>query len=404
MTSTKARYGDAIQASPPPAEYKYEMYDSVGAVNTEHWNSASCHTTSLFMNLGFIAAVEQSMSSHAAFRHVILYDEQSRPVGCASFCIYRVDLTTLAGRVIKALAGGIRRVFPSFGYVTMLFCGLPVSIGQNSVALIRECDPGRAVETLDGIMGKLAKQEGIRFSVFKEFSAEECNMMDRLLPHGYWRFETPRMHFFPPRFRSFERYTDALKSHYRYDIKRSKRKLAESGFTITRLRDGEQIAKVYTSELHRLYENVVSKAENKLEVLPKDFFREVAKRFSGAVSLTLISSDDRTLAFNYSLSAGDSYWFLFCGIDYRFNRQADLYFNLMYQDLENGFHEGVSSVQVGQASEHFKARLGCESVPLFFYIKTDGVLRMLIRWGSFILFPPRPPVVRFDVFKAQRRP
>lgn len=388
-------------ASPSRGAYTHRIHSSIGEVSPEEWRRASGGNTGLFMDIRFIAAVERSLGAHARFWHVLFYDELGIPMACASFCLYRVDISLLAGKPLKAIVGWLRRFFPSFAYVYVLFCGLPVSVGQKSVAFAEACDRARVVEMLDNIMKDLAIRERVRILVFKEFNPDECLLIDRLLSRGYRRAESPHMHLLEPRFRNFEEYSDALKSHYRYDIKRSMRKFAATGFWFSRVRDGEHIARVYTDEVHRLYEAVVARAENKLELLPAKFFRELGLRFSGAVSLTLVNDGDQVVAFNYSLSTDGCYCFLFCGMDYRVNAQSDLYFNLMYQDLDQGFREGVRVLQLGQASERFKARLGSDAVPLFFYVKADGMVGALFRWGGRWLFPPRPPAVKFDIFKAR---
>ncbi len=60
---------------------------------------------------------------------------------------------------------------------------------------------------------------------------------------------------------------------------------------------------------------------------------------------------------------------LFCGIDYRMNEQADVYFNLMYQDGDFALRHGAQEINVGQASYDFKSRMGCYTRPRIFLSK-----------------------------------
>ena len=66
---------------------------------------------------------------------------------------------------------------------------------------------------------------------------------------------------------SFEEYRAALKAHYRTNIKRAQRKFATAGCRFVRLTNLNDIRRVYTPEVHRLYEAVVMNSETRLEVL-----------------------------------------------------------------------------------------------------------------------------------------
>ena len=70
------------------------------------------------------------------------------------------------------------------------------------------------------------------------------------------------------------------------------------------------------------------------------------------------------------------------------NHERDLYFNLMYAELDHGLRSGVRVLHVGQASDTFKARLGCRLRPLHLFP---------------LLFPPLPPVPQPGIFNALAR-
>jgi hypothetical protein len=86
-------------------------------------------------------------------------------------------------------------------------------------------------------------------------------------------------------------------------------------------------------------------------------------------------------------------------MDYQSISEGDVYFNLMYQDLDQGLREGVDVIRLGQASERFKARVGCRTVPLYFFVKGRHLWGPLLRQLSGVLFPVRPPPVEYNVFK-----
>ncbi len=382
--------------------YWYKLFNSISEVDAENWNSVCQNPEeSLFMDLRFIFAVESTMTQHSKFWHVIFYDSENIPVACASLCRFKVDLFIFAGKYIKNAGTFIRSIFPSFMYFNILFCGLPVSVGQNHLRFSPQADQGSIIKMLDKILHNLAISEKVRFIVYKEFDSGSCKRIHSLTEFGYRRTESLPMHYFKPQFSDFAEYYSALKAHYRYDIKRSMRKFQSVGLKVVRLKDGHKIRNIHTPEVHKLYEAVVINSENKLELLPIKFFHELAIQFPEQISYTLIYQGNHIVAFNCALYSSTSYHFLFCGLNYELNPLADLYFNLIYNDLDNALQHKVSVIQVGQTADVFKARLGCFQESLYVYVKgvgrfSHGFLDLFFN----IIFPPQNVPITNKVVKS----
>jgi predicted N-acyltransferase len=209
------------------------------------------------------------------------------------------------------------------------------------------------------------------------------------------------MNMFERKFSDFEQYLAALKAHYRQDIRRSKKKLEKTGpgFTLARITGGPELEQMYSEEVHKLYLAVVERAESKLEILPREFFLAMVREFRESISFTYIRSGEGIVGFNWALRSGQTYRFMFCGIDYKLNEDAELYFNLMYAELDNGLKADVAAIEVGQTADLFKARLGCFQIPLAFYVKAT-IFQGLLRRSARFLFPARPPAPAYDIYKA----
>jgi predicted N-acyltransferase len=381
--------------------YTSKVFSSILQVPAEDWSRVCrSQTPSVFMEAPFLLAVERTLQERSRFWHVILYDEHSQPVACSSLCTFSVDLLTLASPAVKATVAAVRQLLPSFGQVTILFCGLPVSAGQSHLVVIPGADATHVLMALNDAMTILAHREHAWFTVYKEFDSAAVQHMDFLLQLGYRRGECPAMHELRVGYPDFDSYCAALRSHYRQDVRRSQKKFQLAGLRAVLVTDSTEIERLYTSELHRQYEAVVAKAEIKLELLPRSFFLELARCFPSSISLTLIYQADRVVAFNWGLMAGRVHHYLFCGMDYSI-QHADLYFNLMYHQLDAALHKGPALIQVGQTADSFKARLGCEARPLWLYIRGVGRIAAIILGASFrYLLPARPPIPKFSIFKA----
>ena len=376
--------------------YKYTLYNSIREVDPADWVAAGA--MGLMMDPRFIEVVEDTMRDGLRVWHAVFH-EGDTPVGCASFGLYRADIALLADAAVSRFVNQARRFVSNFAFVNVLFCGLPVSIGQRNLGFTDECDKSRLTASLDALMSRLAQNHGASLIVAKEFTEEQCEALDGLMNYGYLSAATPNLYVMDRRHRSFSDYCSSLKSGYRSEIKRSQKKFLEAGFQVERVQSGKLVAQTYSDELHGLYENVVRSADHKLELLPANFFRSLALAFPDDVSLTLVRDRNHTGAFMYSIRFNGCYYYMFCGIDYAVNREGDLYFNLFYEEMENWFEDDLPHVHMGQTSDEFKSRLGCTAIPLFCYVKARGLLRPIVNASINSLFPPPKPWQPRNIYK-----
>ena len=183
------------------------------------------------------------------------------------------------------------------------------------------------------------------------------------------------MNIFDHRFSAIESYIAALRSRYRQCVRRSLEKSHAAGLRYERLTDTAAILRLYGPALHRLYEAVALSSAHRLELLPLSFFHGLARRLPGRVGLTVVYHGDRVAAFNWNLLDGETYYFLFAGLDYELNPHVDLYFNLMYAEMDHAFRAGAETLVFGQTADDFKTRLGCHQERRFFYVAPSGPRR-----------------------------
>jgi predicted N-acyltransferase len=166
------------------------------------------------------------------------------------------------------------------------------------------------------------------------------------------------------------------------------------------LRDPAEIIRAYTPDAHKLYLAVVGKSKVKLEILPMQFFAELTRSFPGALSLSLLLSGDKLVAFNWGLFQDRVFYYLFCGLDY--GADADIYFNLMYRQLDYAFRRSPKLVSFGQTAESFKARLGCQAHARYAFVRGNKfAIKLLLKYFSCIIFRKPDPSPHYSVFKYQ---
>lgn len=379
--------------------YHYDVYEHVEQIPPDKWGIVCRAGGDVFMDPRFLRVFEQTMAGDAEYRYVLIRDDAGTPVGAACFTLCELDAALFCKGFVARGIACIRRIWPRYLTFRALFCGLPFSGGQSHVRVASRAEPGAVVDALHAAAVSMAREKRSWLIIFKEFGEEDKHVVRQLGRLGYIRGESLPMNCVDMRFTSLDDFCASLRSHYRYKIKRSRRKFQKAGLRIEHLR-GQAILDAYSDDVHRLYDAVVDAADTQLERLPAPFFRELVRALPEHVGLTTVRHQGRIVAFAWNLFADGVYHDLFIGIDYDLGIDCDLYFNLMASDLDAAFHAEAREIHMGQTADVFKSRLGCRRVARYVCVKALPFwmalpFRATARW---VFPPPLPPPDR-DLFR-----
>ena len=369
------RIESAIREKVDPMAYRSVLADSTEAVNAADWGAVCDLGENPFMDLRFLRTLERALSDGKYW--LALFYDGDRPVAAACYSLYAVDGAIFAPALQRA-AGFVRRVWRSFFKFKLLLCGVPVGTGQGNISAVADANWNQLAPLLDEIAVRLARQTGAGFIAFKEFDAPGMVRLAGLEAHGY-RITTSVVKYTLPREHpNFDAYYTSRSKRTRANMRKYLAKAESAGVTSKHLRGREGVPDVYTDGVHELYLNVVRRAQLKFELMPAEFFRELARQFPEESRFTFLTQGQRTVGFCVALSSSRSHDMLYCGVDYDVNAQADVYFNLVYQALGHGLEQPVTHINVGQSADEFKRRLGCVATQTYIYIKGVGAARAWI--------------------------
>jgi predicted N-acyltransferase len=388
----------------PTTAYTCRVFDSIDDVDLHAWRSVCMESgASIFMDPHFIAAVETSMKRSCRFWYVIVYGDDGRPVACAGLSAMAVDIMDFGDSRVTWIVRLAPKLLSKFRKLKALFCSLPGSPGEKSLALA-SADTGPILSALDAVMCGLATDTGMDAIIYKEFGPNDLEGMDPLLARGYRQIEIPPMHLFEPSFENFAQYCAVLKKKYRQTVNRSMRKLNDVGVKQSILTDPDEILRVYTPEVHAMYCEVATKSDLRLEVFPIEYYHQMALRLKGQLELIAFFKDSRIIAFGWCLHDKSTYHMMYAGFDYKLNPEYDLYFNLMYALLDRALQKRVTRIQVGQTATVFKARMGCYSESLHIFAKGVGpLMSKLFYYGANFLVVKKPSRPPSDIFRRAEK-
>lgn len=393
----------ALTAAPgiasPPVGYRVEIAERVADLDAADWDSIRPVGDCAFMDRRFVEAVEASRPGGCRCWSLLVYDGD-RPMAAACLSLFSADGAIVATGWARRVTEWIRRVFPGYLRFNVLFCGLPVSAGEGHLIFAPEADRPRVMRLVDAEMRRMARQHRAKILIFKEFDEETYRDSAELQSLGYLGVESTAVSYLDCHFANFDDYLAAMRKRYRAHVGRCMRKFAAAGLRIEVFAGGEETAARYTDGVHQLYEAVVERSKTKLEILPAEFFRELARRFPDDFLLILAHQQDRVVGFFSAIRTPGITSTLFVGLDYERNEENFVYHNLFYAYMREILSPDVCRVEFGANSDDFKARIGCRQRRNYMYVGATNWLRGPLRWFSGALFPPVKLLEPMHVFRG----
>lgn len=180
---------------------------------------------------------------------------------------------------------------------------------------------------------------------------------------------------FENRFADWNQYVGSLTAPYRRRLKKLFADADELQFVPMACSD-------FSEEMYRLYENVYERSSAKLEKLNIDFFRHLPPEFQ----LTTCLHDTAVIGWNIALQDGEKYYFFLGGINYRFNKQYNVYLRLLARLLKAGIESHARFIDLGQTAEIPKMRMGGNPETLFMQAKHSNLLvNKMLKWSAPLL-------------------
>jgi predicted N-acyltransferase len=377
---------------PGVREYQAQIWRTAGEIDLTAWDCLR-DRHDLFMDVRLLQAVEQSMARDADFRYVLFRDRTGAPAASACLCTYSVDSTVLAEEgLMRRIGLALKRVSPALVRYKVLFCGMPFSGGQSHVRFADGVDHRQIVSSLDAILSKVAREDGAKCIVWKEFQDAELPALATMIELRYRRADSLPMNQFRVQHADFDSYLASLHNKKRYEIRKSQKKFEAGGLRMITTSDSVEIDRLFTADVHRMYAAVVARSDTKFEFLPPEFFREMVRKLPDHCEMCFALEGDKVRGFGLCLHTEREYHPLFLGVDYEQNRDFDLYFNLMYRSLVDAMRNRSALVLLGQNADQCKTiKLGSHQTARHFYVRGVGfVMESVVRLLFNQLFPPRP--------------
>jgi hypothetical protein len=363
-----------------------ETYDSVDEVPDAIWDAVT--PSDFFFTRAFTEVMERSGVEDARYRYAVLY-EGDEPVGQATLSRFVVKLDLLTGDKWVKRA---RRLIPKMFELPVVSCGVPASLGQYNLHVVRPELQEAAIRCVHDTMEAWAQEERCTLLVWKEWS-EDQGVREHLDALGYVAAPSLPDHALPDLPNTVEEYVGSMRSSYRRKYKEALALMEGDGPVWTsgklRFEEGPFTVEV-ADEFYGGYMKLMDRAKVRLETYTPEFFRGLAESTLDTRALRLTNEENGESLLALMIAHGDVLAFALVAkdhADYEDALYAILLRTLALYAIKGGFRE----VRMGQTSSYSKMSMGAQPKRLEVYLKVRGKLRhkVIARFRS-VLFPEEP--------------
>lgn len=342
--------------------FRIEFYNSVNHVPVHCWEHlASCQTVGL--EIDHLRAIELSRINNIRPYYFIGYDNEE-PVGIAYCFSIEIDLARMANSYPPNVLETVKAWKPGFMQVRLLEVGHIASLGTTIE--VNKSSIGDFLQMLSVKIDEIARIENSDLCLIRDISMTDYADFSVLAQVGFQAvmgFPVARMKV---EWESLENYTASLKSKKRRNVLLKMEKLKAPEISVEVIEDYA----LYADRLAELWANVAKNNNGyEHERLTPAFFIAMSENLKGRSHLVAIKRYDQIVAFGLNLIGDEEYFGMAEGMDYELRDQYDLYANNIFEALRVACQMGKKTFNLGITSYDFKASIGAEFDPCFYFVK-----------------------------------
>lgn len=359
-------------------------YECLDNSTIQEWNELA--SDNLFQHSKFLEVLRRAKVEDSKM-HFVMVKCNDEAIASTVLTEYRLDLGLFMGS--QSFISRVRKRWPSFLYIDVLFCGTPVSSGQSNFQ-VRVPIIDVLPEVLS-YMQAFAHGHGIKHLIVKELNDAQRREWSSILKekgyfHGYSLPETTiRVNW-----SAYADYLNSLKSSYRRQILKSLNLSAKRINDLPKIIENQvnilSSAEVNLDDFFEKYLSVMDRALVKMETLNKDFFKNLFRDFS-----------DDLVVFTYVRPSGERSYFLcvkFRSTLYflwtaRTDSDSDNdYFILLQAIVKFGIENNFETIHMGQTSYYPKMRIGAFLEDRHVFHKcASPILHNLLKACRYLIYP-----------------
>jgi len=366
-------------------------------VDEQLWDSINSDQD-VFHNHRFIRSVEDARVENSQFWYLLFFRGDAL-AATAALSAFTVSLDVLTGGLAAGWTRRLRRWWPRFLKIEVLFCGLPVSLGQHDLVIRDRAQSKEVLALLVREMSEICRAQSIGYMCVKEFREDYVEVIRSIEEHGFFLAKSAPYARMKMRWPSFDAYLASLRHGYRRHIKLALKKLGqvrpEIASADSASRNHDHLGLILgrseacsPDKFFELYLQLMDRAKVKLETLNQSFFRNLYANMQENWDVLALVKGEEVLGAAILTTANKTMTFVQVGLDYAMRDDYDVYFNLVYGIVHLAIQRGCQELNLGQTTYWVKQRIGGVCDPEYFFFKANHrLIHFGIRSLRSLLFP-----------------
>lgn len=370
-------------------EFTFSVFRNITTLHSEDWNQIQ--NPDIFLSIPYLRVLEHSSPENQQYRYIIIYKNK---IPCGHIYFQRIDFTAqLFGDLLEDQLETIQskraKLFGKYLdhhdekiVMRILTCGNNYVSGEHGFYFSKKINHQLQTQLLEKVIDSICREEKLRGKIsailVKDFYSSKFkkkNCWFRSDQFIEFSVEPNMIIDIPEGVNSIDDYIQCFSKKYRNRAKQIFK--SADGITIRDLSESE-IAKL-EDRIYTLYENVFDKAKFKLVKLNKHCFCEMKSLYKDHFFLHGFFKGDELVAFQTSiLMNDDSLEAHYIGIDYTWNKDYELYQNILYQYLRIAIEHKKKKVNLGRTASEIKSTVGAKAHHLVCYIKPQNTVSKII--------------------------
>lgn len=299
--------------------------------------------------------------------------------------VFSVDAVLLAPPFVRSFAAALRRFWPGFLQLRLIFMGSPLATCDVHAGLPSDDDAGLMTEVFDALVER-QREDRCLFLLLKEVPHRARARFEAAFPGRIAYFPSLPTSWIPLLPQTLP-YPATLRKSYRRRVAAALKQSERAGHRWEVVQEYAPLAR----EFHELYLQARARSDSKFEELTVTWVVETARSLPEATSmLTCRNAAGRLIA---ALLVSDIKCLtpLYIGLDYTETEGSSVYYNLIFRSAAEAERLGKQQVVLGQNSYSAKANSGAVFEELWLCIHSGHWFgRLLIRRVFRFISKPAP--------------
>jgi hypothetical protein len=346
---------------------KFKSFDTLSGIEST-WDAILPEGHQLCS--GELLLLEKVNSNDLTFRYVIFYDDDlEKAAGVAYFQVINFSKKHYRAPLFEnRLAKGVENLLMRKGY-KIFICGNLFRIDYPGIYFQEhKTSASEIMASLENFIGHAnPSPAAVLIKDWKDTWSKEW--VTKYLYKGWPDDLTMKLNL-QPSWNSFQDYTDSLKHKYAQRVRKARSRFGE--VVRQELSLGE--ISVHGNKLNELYQQVVQRQMIRMVILNPEYFIQMKKHYKDDFKLFAYFTDGKLIAFTTNILYDHQWELHYIGMDYKYNDQMWLYFNLLYDAIGDAISAGKKELELGRTARQAKTMLGAQPVYFSSFYKLKGTI------------------------------